>query len=159
MPVELTDRARLLRDATICTHLCEAGEILLRECKHADSHFTVAIIDDEQMALLNFAYRGRNVTTDVLAFSQIEGEELVSGDDAPLGDVIVSLDAARRQACDGGWTLEEELLRLLVHGFLHLLGHDHEAGKRKAARMFAEERRLMDALSAAGYSCAREELH
>lgn len=159
MPVELTDRARLLRAATTRARLCEAGEILLRECKRADSQFTIAIIDDEQMALLNFAYRGSNVTTDVLAFSQVEGEEITSGDAESLGDVIISLEVARRQANDGGWKLEEELLRLLVHGFLHLLGHDHEAGKREAERMFAEERRLMDALAAAGYSCAREELH
>jgi|MudIll2142460700_1097286.scaffolds.fasta_scaffold667246_2 rRNA maturation RNase YbeY len=159
MPVELTDRARLLRDAKTRTRLCEAGEILLRECKRADSHFTIAIIDDEQMALLNFAYRGKNVTTDVLAFSQLEGEELASGDAESLGDVIISMEVARRQARDGGWKLEEELLRLLVHGFLHLLGHDHEAGKRKADRMFAEERRLIEALAAEGYSCAREELH
>ena len=158
MSVEFTDRARLLRGGKTRTRLCEAGEILLRECKRAKSHFTIAIIDDEQMALLNFAYRGNNVTTDVLAFSQIEGEDIVSADGENLGDVIISLAAARRQARAGGWKVEEELLRLLVHGFLHLLGHDHEAGKRKAARMFAEERRLFDALSAAGYSCAREEL-
>jgi rRNA maturation RNase YbeY len=159
MPVELTDRARLLRAGKTRARLCEAGEILLRECKRPTSHFTIAIIDDEQMALLNFAYRGKNVTTDVLAFSQVEGEEIASGDGESLGDVILSLEVARRQADEGGWQLEEELLRLLVHGFLHLLGHDHEAGKRKAAKMFAEERRLMDALAAAGYSCAREELH
>lgn len=159
MPVELTDRGRLLRAATTRTRLCEAGEILLRECGCEDAHFTIAIIDDEQMALLNFAYRGKNVPTDVLAFSQVEGDEIVAGDGENLGDVILSLEVARRQAREGGWKLEEELLRLLVHGFLHLLGHDHEAGKRKAEKMLAEERRLMDALAAAGYSCAREELH
>jgi rRNA maturation RNase YbeY len=159
MPVEITDRARLLRSAATRSRLSEAGEILLRESGREDSHFTVAIIDDEQMALLNFAYRGKNVTTDVLAFSQLEGEEIASSDGESLGDVIISLDVAHRQAGEGGWQLEEELLRLLVHGFLHLLGHDHEAGKRKAEQMFAEERRLMDALAAAGYSCAREDLH
>jgi len=159
MPVELTDRTNLLRNTKTRTRLVEAGEILLRECGRQSSHFTLAIIDDEQMALLNFAYRGKNVTTDVLAFSQIEGEPIASAEEESLGDVIVSLEAARRQADDGGWKLEEELMRLLVHGFLHLLGHDHEAGKREAARMLAEEVRLMDALAAAGYSCAREGLH
>lgn len=159
MPVEVTDRARLLRAGKTRERLCEAGEILLRECKRGKSHFTIAIIDDEQMSLLNFAYRGNNVTTDVLAFSQVEGEEIASGDGENLGDVIISLEAARRQASAGGWKLEQELMRLLVHGFLHLLGHDHEAGKRKAERMFAAERRLFDALGAAGYSCAREDLH
>jgi rRNA maturation RNase YbeY len=157
MPVELTDRGRLLRAAATRTRLCEAGEILLRECRHEGSQFTIAIIDDEQMALLNFAYRGNNVTTDVLAFSQVEGEEIASADEDTLGDVIISLEVARRQAREGGWQLEEELLRLLVHGFLHLLGHDHEGDKREAERMFAEERRLMDTLANAGYSCAREE--
>jgi len=159
MPVELTDRAGLLRDTKTRTRLRAAGEILLRESDREGSHFTLAIIDDEQMALLNFAYRGKNVTTDVLAFSQIEGEPIASADGESLGDVIVSLETARRQASDGGWKLEEELMRLLVHGFLHLLGYDHEAGKREAARMLAEERRLMETLAAAGYSSAREELH
>ena len=84
--------------------------MLLRESDREGSHFTLAIIDDEQMALLNFAYRGKNVTTDVLAFSQVEGEPIASADGESLGDVIVSLEAARRQASDGGWKLEEEVM-------------------------------------------------
>ena len=155
MPVELTDRGRLLRAGKTRERLCAAGEILLRECRRANSYFTIAIIDDEQMALLNFAYRGNNVTTDVLAFSQVEGEEIASGDGENLGDVIISLQAARRQARDGGWKLEQELMRLLVHGFLHLLGHDHEE-PAEAATMRAEEARLLSMLAGFGIVCAWE---
>lgn len=78
-------------------------------------------------------------------------------DEPLLGDVVICVDAARRQASQGGWTLEEELNRLLLHGVLHLLGHDHEQGGEPAARMHGEERRLSEALVAAGFPCAREE--
>ncbi len=75
-----------------------------------------------------------------------------------LGDIVISVETAAEQAARGGWTLEEELGRLVLHGLLHLLGHDHEAGPAEAARMSAEEQRLAAALVDAGLPCAREEV-
>jgi rRNA maturation RNase YbeY len=72
--------------------------------------------------------------------------------------VVISVQTARRQARAGDWTLQEELNRLLLHGVLHLLGHDHERGGPSAERMRAEEARLSSALVAGGVPCAREDL-
>jgi len=63
-----------------------------------------------------------------------------------LGDVVISLDAAARQAKSGGWSLDEEVIRLLSHGILHLLGYDHERGAAEAARMRRKERAVIRAL-------------
>jgi rRNA maturation RNase YbeY len=63
-----------------------------------------------------------------------------------LGDIVISLPAAGRQARAAGETLRDEVDRLLVHGFLHLLGYDHERGGADARRMEARERRMREAL-------------
>ena len=91
-------------------------------------------------------YRGKNKPTDVLSFSLTEGDEEYYG--PSLGDVIISLDTARKQAKRYGVSLSCEVLRLLVHGLLHLSGFDHEGvPAREATRMRRRERRLYEALS------------
>lgn len=157
MALELTDRNRLLADRSAKARLRAAGTILLRARDLESSDVTLALVDDAEMSVLNREYRGIDKTTDVLAFSQIEGQTLEAADGHHLGDVVISLPVAERQAERGGWRLEEEVLRLLVHGFLHLLGYDHEAGGTEAARMAAEEARLCAVLAGKGYSCARED--
>jgi probable rRNA maturation factor len=94
---------------------------------------SLSLVSDREMRRLNHEWRGRNETTDVLSFPQ---------HGASLGDVVISLDAARRQARAGGWPLAAELRRLLAHGLLHCLGHDHGT-KAEARRMAAAERRLL----------------
>ena len=63
-----------------------------------------------------------------------------------LGDVVISVDRAEEQAKAGGWTLNEEIDRLLIHGILHLLGYDHERSKKQAQVMRALERKITRAL-------------
>jgi rRNA maturation RNase YbeY len=65
---------------------------------------------------------------------------------ALLGDVVISLDTAERQARRARRSVDDECLRLLVHGVLHLLGHDHERDDEEARRMRAEERRVLRAV-------------
>jgi probable rRNA maturation factor len=72
-----------------------------------------------------------------------------------LGDVVISVPVLERQASDGGWTVDEELARLLLHGVLHLLGFDHESDQ-DARAMRSEEGRVVAALAARGISCAWE---
>lgn len=83
--------------------------------------------------------------TDVLSFPLMEpddrGKFFMPGGRAVLGDVIISVDTARRQADERGHSLQREVQILLVHGILHLLGHDHENGGAEAVRMAAEEAR------------------
>jgi probable rRNA maturation factor len=94
---------------------------------------SIALVSDRRMRALNREWRGKDRPTDVLSFPQ---------HGASIGDVVISLDTARRQAREGGWSLAAELRRLLAHGLLHCLGHDHHTAQ-EARRMAAAERRLL----------------
>ncbi len=72
--------------------------------------------------------------------------ELPREKDLLLGDVVINLHAAKRQSASYGNTLDDEVRRLLIHGFLHLLGYDHEAGVYQARKMRQLERKLTHAL-------------
>jgi probable rRNA maturation factor len=113
---------------------------LLRALSQRGVELSVSLVDDDQMADLNGRYRGRPRPTDVLAFSMLEGED-AEHRGALLGDVVIGLETAARQARRRRRSLDEEVARLLIHGTLHLLGHDHERPD-EARIMRAEERRL-----------------
>ncbi len=135
-------------------HLEEAALCILASLGRSGDELAVSIVDDAEIRMLNRRYRGRDVSTDVLAFPQLDSDEAGSARPAILGDVVISFETAQRQARAGGWTGEEELNRLLVHGLLHLLGYDHEAGPEEAARMQREEQRVSSVLREAGHPCA-----
>jgi probable rRNA maturation factor len=104
--------------------------------------FTVVLVGDRAMRALNLRWRGRDATTDVLSFPASEGPS--PGGDRPLGDVVISVPRARLQARWAGHSLVRELQVLLVHGYLHLLGHDHEADGGAMMRLQRRlERRLL----------------
>ena len=89
---------------------------------------------------MNREYRGKDRPTDVLSFSLREGQ---GGEvSRSIGDVVISLETAARQAVENGFTLDEEVDRLLVHGILHLAGYDHEASPREERRMRRKEREM-----------------
>ncbi|MEO6908192.1 MAG: rRNA maturation RNase YbeY, partial [Abditibacteriaceae bacterium] len=86
----------------------------------------VNIVDDEEIRELNNQYRGKDTSTDVLSFAQLEGESTFgAGDQILLGDIIISLPTALKQAKMEGHPLPEEMAFLTVHATLHLLGYDH----------------------------------
>jgi rRNA maturation RNase YbeY len=118
---------------------------VLAELGHRGSELSLALVSDAEIAALNSAWRRKRGPTDVLAFPLLEGEHAERAG-ALLGDVVISLETAARQARAGGRTLDAELARLLVHGVLHLLGHDHLRPAEMRA-MRAEERRLLRALA------------
>jgi probable rRNA maturation factor len=130
------DRRRLRRQAVR----------LLRELGCPNAELSIALVDDAAIAALNARYRGVAGATDVLSFSLLEGAH-AERRGALLGDVVVSLETAAVQARRARRTLDDEVLRLLIHGTLHLLGHDHERDD-EARRMRAEERRVWKALQA-----------
>jgi probable rRNA maturation factor len=110
-----------------------------------DRELSVSLTGDPEIAELNEAWRGRSGPTDVLSFSLDEGEH-TEFRGALLGDVVVGLGVAARQAEGSEASLDDEVARLVIHGVLHLLGHDHrEPGE--ARRMRAEERRLWRVLA------------
>jgi probable rRNA maturation factor len=106
------------------------------------AELSVVLTGDGEMRRLNRAYRGKDRTTDVLSFPLLEGKRLASGGRLPLGDVVVSLPQAGRQAKARGAALGDELALLLIHGILHLLGYDH-ATRREQKRMFGLQGRLL----------------
>ncbi|MDT7542150.1 MAG: putative rRNA maturation factor, partial [Acidobacteriota bacterium] len=89
---------------------------------------TVAFVSDRAMRELNRRWRGRRGTTDVLSFPA-EQEVWEQVDGRTLGDVIISVEQAARQAEENGLTLDGEIAQLILHGLLHLCGYDHERDK------------------------------
>jgi rRNA maturation RNase YbeY len=118
---------------------------LLRALGEAHAELTVSLVDDAEIQQLNRAYRHADRPTDVLAFAMREGAR-APGDEPVLGDVVISLETAARQARRRGLTLADELRALLLHGVLHLLDYDHERSAAEARRMQAMERRLRSVL-------------
>jgi len=110
-----------------------------------NAEVSVLLVGDRAMRGLNRRYRQKDRTTDVLSFAFREGEHGAVRPDL-LGDLVVCIPAAERQARAAGETLAGELDRLLVHGLLHLLGYDHERGPADARKMERQERRLREAL-------------
>ena len=111
------------------------------DATHARHRETVALLPDEAMRELNDRFLGRDRTTDVLAFA-LEG-----GGTTVLGDVYLGYEQASRQAKEAGVSLSEELIRLAVHGTLHVLGHDHPEGPdRVDSPMFRLQEELISRL-------------
>ncbi|WP_333655068.1 rRNA maturation RNase YbeY [Dissulfurispira sp.] len=112
------------------------------------AEISVLFVNDRKMRELNLQYRGKDKTTDVLSFPQIEQFkqfkrfELLTS----LGDIVINLPQAKRQAKEHGLTLYNEIAWLLIHGALHLLGYDHEKNKYQARKMREMEKELLGVL-------------
>ena len=126
--------------------LRDCGDRLLLALDENGSELSIALVDDPEIKALNSRWRSKPRPTDVLSFSQLEGADSVSHSGL-LGDIVISVETAAQQAADRHRSLDETVTRLLIHGLLHLLGHDHESDA-EAALMAAEERRLWRALKA-----------
>ena len=85
---------------------------------------TIVFVSDKKMRRLNFEFRGKDSTTDVLSFP-FEADKFESGENH-LGDIVISVEQAARQASENGLDLETEIKQLILHGVLHLCGYDHE---------------------------------
>ncbi len=121
-------------------------ERLLKSSGLPDAELSVLFVGDRAMRSLNRQYRGKDETTDVLSFSLREGAFPRIQPDV-LGDIVISVPAAARQAAEAGHAVGREIDLLLVHGLLHLMGYDHERGEREARRMQRRERHLLNRLS------------
>lgn len=97
---------------------------------------TVVFVSDRMMRALNRRWRGKRGTTDVLSFSS-GPQEWRCGEKRSLGDVVISIEQAARQAEENGLTFEAEVAQLILHGLLHLCGYDHEidAGEMNALEL------------------------
>lgn len=124
--------------------LRRAANAILRGIGQSKAELSVALVDDASIAELNGQYRAKPRPTDVLSFSLVEGD-FADHRGGMLGDVVISVETAAAQASERHRGLDETVARLLVHGVLHLIGHDHEDDD-EAREMQAEERRLLKAL-------------
>jgi rRNA maturation RNase YbeY len=140
-------------------HKAEAEWLLRRARRHIRSlslcrvpaaavlrkaELSLSLVTDKSIRVLNRQWRKKDKATDVLSFPLLEVAELRRASGAvELGDIVISLDAAKRQAAEQGHSLLDELDLLLVHGLLHLLGFDHELSPAEAARMRKLEKKIL----------------
>lgn len=126
----------------------QAARRLLREANLSTAQVDILLTDDAEVHSLNLRYRGHDKPTDVLSFAQRD-----MADDAPqkptvaeepelLGDVVISVDTAARQADEHGVSIDQELALLTVHGILHLVGYEDET-EAGAHAMHEREKELL----------------
>ena len=134
-------RARAQVPAETRRRVAARVRLALRALGRARSSATLVFTDDDEIRALNRAYRKHDRATDVLSFhlQALEGESDPAGDGVELGDIVISVETARRRG--RGKRLGAELERLAIHGLCHLFGHDHKRPP-EARVMFALERRL-----------------
>jgi len=101
---------------------------------------SIAFIDDDAMKELNQKFRKKAKTTDVLTFPADDSYNEPSATGRPLGDIVISVDQARRQAADEKHSLATEIRYLVLHGVLHALGYDHETDQGDMNALEAEVR-------------------
>jgi len=130
-------------------HAREALNAALAECGlgiRENAEAGLRLTDDAEIRALNARWRGRDEPTNVLSFPAAEGKAL---SDRPLiGDVVVAFETVEREAEAEGKSFEDHFRHLVVHGFLHLLGFDHQA-EAEALRMEAVEGRALQRLGVA----------
>lgn len=150
MEIDIFDETELLTSDQI--KLIE--EVLLQASKMEklvkDSEVCVTIVTNERILELNRDYRGKDYATDVISFALTEqGEdelEIITDEETPivLGDIVIALDKAKDQANEYGHSFERELAFLTVHGFLHLIGYDHESEEDEQT-MFSKQEEILKA--------------
>jgi probable rRNA maturation factor len=143
VPVLVAMRGR--RVPALARRLAGRARRMLDVLGLGSAELSLMLVSDRVMHDLNRDWRGKDRATDVLAFAQ--GED-GPGPEGLLGDVVISVDTARRQAVSLGHSLVVEADRLLVHGLLHLLGYDHERSPAEARRMQRKERAILRAIDA-----------
>ena len=139
MPIFINDE----QTECVIDHDKLKGQIrdILTALKCEKKEISILLADDKRMRELNKQYRGQDRSTDVLSFPQNEGKE-EGFHTHLLGDVVISTATAQRQSAQHKLSLEEELVLLLTHGILHLLGYDHERSEEETIHMKKKTREL-----------------
>ncbi|HHT53594.1 MAG TPA: rRNA maturation RNase YbeY [Clostridiales bacterium] len=122
-----------------------AEAVLQSEAVRCDAEVSVTFADDAQMRVLNKKYRAVDKATDVLSFP-LEDGPVTSDEPLVLGDIVISLERARRQAEEYGHSYEREVAFLCAHAMLHLLGYDHERGEEADLDMRRRQRRILESI-------------
>jgi probable rRNA maturation factor len=115
---------------------------ILKGLEYHEGELSILFTDDTHIAELNRHFLNREGPTNVLAFP-MRDKDHTGPESIMLGDIVISLDAALRDAEIAGESLEKVIDRLLIHGLLHLLGYEHEGSREKAQKMEEETERLL----------------
>ena len=147
MPVHMQSQVR--RVTFDQARLDRLARAILSDVGEASAELGILFVGDQRMRGLNRRYRGKDRTTDVLAFAMRESFVPHASRLTPdmLGDVVIAVPTAARQAKQGERSLDEELTVLLIHGILHLCGYDHERSAKEARRMHRRERMILRSLA------------
>jgi probable rRNA maturation factor len=127
--------------------LKKVAQKVLEIVEHGQAELSIALVGNAKIRTLNAKFRKKDYPTDVLSFPA--GDELPTGVRL-LGDVVISVEKAREQAKQRGRTLNEEMVTLLIHGIVHLLGYDHERSAKDARIMGRLEKKIYQALCEQG---------
>ena len=142
--------------------LSREAALVISPARYAGRDLVIAFVTSSEIRSLNKTYRGKDKPTDVLIFGP--DESVASEDDPfamleasvspkakalePLGELAISPEVISRQAREHGLLVREELGYMVIHGFLHLLGYDHETNERDAKRMFKIQDELFERMLA-----------
>ena len=137
MPVDLLRRATGRKIPS--RRLKRVAQVLLRLARREDAELSLVLIGNAEMQRLNARFRHKDYPTDVLSFPAANN---LPTEARLLGDVIISVDKAAAQAKEQRRTFEQEMVTLLIHGIVHLLGYDHERSAREARRMRRLEKKM-----------------
>jgi len=144
--IEIVNRQRLC--AIDQPEVAQIAAATLAGLSRAGAALTIAFVRDRAIRQLNRTYRGKDHATDVLSFpaSDAQDEPFINQSAASadyLGDIVIAIDTARRQADEAGHTLTREVSELVIHGTLHLCGYDHETDNGEMNRLELRLRRKL----------------
>ena len=142
--IEIVNRQRKSPIAAARWKIFGAKALKVLPAKNASA--TIVFVSDRAMAQLNRRWRGKRGTTDVLSFSAAQ-DKFEKSEGLNLGDVVISVERAARQARENKLSLNTEVAQLILHGLLHLCGYDHSTDKGEMNRL---ELRLRKRLGISG---------
>jgi len=111
-------------DSCLKDKLQSIVSLIFREEGLVDSEINLRILDDEEMKKLNYKFRNKNLTTNVLSF---QSDDISIKHTKNIGDIAISSEYVEREAVEEGKTFEDHMIHMLAHGVYHILGYDHES--------------------------------
>lgn len=148
MQIEILNETEIELSEELESLIVKASEkVLVYEDFDIEGEVSVLFVNDQRIKELNKEYRNKDTVTDVLSFPQYDSiiENGVNDPFIYLGDVVISLEQAQRQADEFGHSLEREIVYLTVHSMLHLFGYDHMTEEDKSV-MRAKEKQVLGAM-------------
>ena len=134
---------RQKKHAIVLKEIRQKAKTILNALDCPEGELSILIVDDPQIEVLNREYLNRYGPTNVIAFPMRAGR---FSNIAPhlLGDVVISVETAVKEAKSAGISMEERFTQLLVHGILHLLGYDHEKTEQEAQKMEKKSNEILE---------------